>query len=61
MCAQQTNYKEHIPDLIKALQAEIDLAKNQKGYTQDLEDGLMVGTQISAGQTLFLYSFTTDS
>jgi hypothetical protein len=61
MCTQQTNYKEQIPEIIKALQSEIDQAKNQKSYTQDLEDGLLVDMQISGGQTLFLYSFTTDS
>lgn len=44
MCTQQTNYKEQIPDLISALQSEIDQAKNQKSYTHDLEDGLLVDT-----------------
>jgi len=30
MCAHQTNYKEQIPDLISALQSEIDQAKKTK-------------------------------
>lgn len=57
----KANYKEIVPELVEALQAEIDQAKSQKGRTQDLEDGLLVGTQVSEGKTLFLYSFTTDS
>lgn len=61
MNTQKINYKELIPELINALQAEIDQVKSQKSHTHDLEDGLLVGTQISGGQTLFLYSFTTDS
>ena len=57
----KANYKEIVPELVEALQAEIDQAKSQKGRTQDLEDGLLVGTQVSEGKTLFLYSFTTAS
>lgn len=56
-----TTYKTYIPELIEALQTEIDQSKNQKSHTQDMEDGLLVDTQVSGGQTLFLYSFTTDS
>lgn len=55
------SYKAHIPELIEALQAEIDQSKSKKSHTQDLEDGILVNTQIGGGKTQYLYSFTTDS
>ena len=54
------NYEELIPDLIEALKAEIDLSKNKKSHTVDLEDGIRVDEQFSEGGKQFLYSFTTD-